>query len=589
MKELYTLKRFFIKYKTRLLLGALFVTVANLFGIIPAKLIREAVDSVAFYQASEKTITDTLQKENLSKHLLLLTALIILFTLLKGVFMFLMRQTLIVMSRWIEFDQKNEIYNHYQKLGNRFYHSESTGDMVNRISEDVSRVRMFTGPAIMYSVNLTVMFIMVIAAMIQVNARLALFVAVPLPLMSLLIYYIHEIIHRKSELVQIKLSGIATLVQEYFSGVRILKSFSGEAQAIRMMNTSAEDYKTHSAELNRVNALFMPLLFLLIGLSIILTVYVGGMEVMAGRATVGNLAEFVVYVNMLTWPVASLGWVVSLVQRAAASQKRINEFLLFTPDIIPGNDFMESFNGHIEFKQVSYQYPGTEVHALENISFDLKPGKTLGITGMTGSGKSTLAMLLLRQDDVNRGEIFIDGRNLKNIHLQQYRSFTGYVPQDAFLFSDTIMANIRFGAAEADDDSVMEAARLAEVHYEIVQFAQGYETVIGERGITLSGGQKQRIAMARAFLRKPSLLILDDCLSAVDANTEKAILKNIKRISAGVTAIIISHKLSAIQHADEIIVMDHGKIAEKGKHYDLIKAGGIYAGIHQLQQMEVFA
>lgn len=567
-----------------MLLGTLFVAAANFFGIIPARLIREAVDSVASFQAGTRLLT----QHELSRHLLYLTALIILFTLLKGVFMFFMRQTLIVMSRWIEYDQKNEIYHHYQKLGNRFYHSESTGDMVNRISEDVSRVRMFTGPAIMYTVNLTVMFIMVIGAMIHVNAKLALFVAVPLPLMSFLIYYIHEIIHRKSESVQIKLSGIAAQAQEYFSGIRILKAFSGEAQAMKMMDSSAEDYKNLSSALNRVNALFMPLLFLLIGLSIILTVYVGGMEVMAGRATVGNLAEFVVYVNMLTWPVASLGWVVALVQRAAASQKRINEFLDFRPDIVSGNDSLEVFNGHVRFNHVSYQYAGTEVQALDDISFDLKPGTTLGITGRTGSGKSTLAMLLLRLDDVTSGEILIDGKNIKNFRLTEYRNVTGYVPQDAFLFSDTISANIRFGAADASLHAVMQASRLAEVHLEIEQFALGYETIIGERGITLSGGQKQRIAMARAFLRKPKLLILDDCLSAVDANTEKAILSNIKKLSAGVTTIIISHKLSAIQHADEIIVLDHGRIAEKGKHNDLIRAGGIYAGIHELQQMEVF-
>lgn len=586
MKELLTLKRFFLKYKFRLFAGTLFVTAANLFGIIPARLIREAVDSVASGSALVKT-SGVLTTPALSKHLLYLTALIILFTLLKGIFMFFMRQTLIVMSRWIEFDQKNEIYHHYQLLGNRFYHSESTGDMVNRISEDVSRVRMFTGPAIMYTVNLTVMFIMVIASMVQVNPKLALYVAVPLPLMSFLIYYIHEIIHRKSENVQQKLSGIATLVQEYFSGIRLIKSFSGEAQSILRMNQSAEDYKIHSAELNRVNALFMPLLFLLIGMSTILTVFVGGIEVMAGRATVGNLAEFVVYVNMLTWPVASLGWVVTLIQRAAASQKRINEFLDFKPEIISGTSPVNSLRNSLRFNRVSFQYPGSEVNALNDVSFNLQQGKTLGITGRTGSGKSTLAMLLLRQDDPSEGEILIDEKNLTELNLNEYRNIISYVPQDAFLFSDTILANIRFGVADADFTAVTEAARLASVHHEISQFAQGYETVIGERGITLSGGQKQRVAMARAFLRKPQLLILDDCLSAVDANTEKAILANIKSLSTGITTIIISHKLSAIQHADEIIVLDHGRIAEQGKHNDLITAGGIYAGIYQLQQMEV--
>lgn len=589
MKELITLKRFFVKYKTRLLLGTLFVAAANLFGIIPAQLIRKAVDSVAAFQSSNNIASGNLMLENAGKQLLYLTGLIIFFTLLKGVLMFFMRQTLIVMSRWIEFDQKNEIYDHYQKLGNRFYHSESTGDMVNRISEDVSRVRMFTGPALMYSVNLTVMFIMVIIAMMQVNAKLALYVAVPLPLMSFLIYFIHEIIHRKSENVQIKLSGMASQTQEYFSGIRILKSFSGETQAMKMMDTTAEEYKNLSSELNRVNALFMPLLFLLIGLSTILTVYMGGLEVMAGRATVGNLAEFVVYVNMLTWPVASLGWVVTLVQRAAASQKRINEFLSFAPDIISGKVNIKSFTGQIQFNHVSYQYPGTEVQALLDISFNVQSGQTLGITGRTGSGKSTLAMLLLRQDDINSGEILVDGINLRELNLTEFRNLAGYVPQDAFLFSDTILANIKFGAVNADLHSVTEAARWAEVHNEIEQFTDGYETVIGERGITLSGGQKQRIAMARAFIRKPKLLILDDCLSAVDAKTEKAILSNIKILSTGVTTVIISHKLSAIQHADEIIVLDHGRIAERGKHHELIHAGGIYSGIHQLQQMDVLA
>jgi ATP-binding cassette subfamily B protein len=313
------------------------------------------------------------------------------------------------------------------------------------------------------------------------------------------------------------------------------------------------------------------------------------MEVMAGRATIGNLAEFVVYVNMLTWPVASLGWVVTLIQRAAASQKRINEFLHFDPDIVSGNVTVEPFEGHIQFHQVSYQYPGTEVPALKEITFELPPGKTLGITGRTGSGKSTLAMLLLRQDDIQQGTIRLDGKDIKSIHLPSYRRLTGYVPQDAFLFSDTIMANITFGKAGARTEEVMEAARLAEVHQDIEQFSHGYETVIGERGITLSGGQKQRIAMARAFLRKPRLLVLDDCLNAVDTQTEKAILSNIKKISSGITTVLISHKLSVIRHADEILVLDHGSIAEKGKHEELIHAGGIYAGIHQLQQMEIMA
>jgi ATP-binding cassette subfamily B protein len=588
MKELFTLNRFFVKYWKRLILGVFFVVAANLFGIIPARLIRQAIDSVAAYQSENNTISLTMQEE-LSKSLIKFAALLVFFTVLRGIFMFFMRQTLIVMSRLIEADQKNEIFDHYQKLGNRFYHSMSTGDIVNRISEDVSRVRMFTGPAIMYTVNLLVMFIMVIAAMIQINPRLALLVCLPLPLLSILIYLVHETIHRKSEKVQSRLSQIATLAQEYFSGIRILKSFTGEKQAIQTMDLAAEEYKMQYSELNRVNALFMPLLFLLIGMSTLLAVYGGGRAVLDGKATLGNIAEFVVYVNMLTWPVASLGWVVTLIQRAAASQKRINEFLKFKPDIISGHQPLHHFKGQICFRQVSYTYPQAETEALSEVDFMIHPGKTTGIIGRTGSGKSTLVSLLMRLADPDKGEILIDGKNLKDIDLHQFRSLTGYVPQDAFLFSDTIFENIRFGNAAADLHAVIEAARLAGIHHEIENMSKGYETRIGERGITLSGGQKQRIAIARAFIRNPRLLILDDCLSAVDANTEKLILSNIKKISTGITTLIISHKISSIEHADEILVMAHGKIAERGNHRSLISSNGIYAGICRLQQLEASA
>jgi len=486
----------------------------------------------------------------------------------------------------IEYDLKNEIYDHYQKLSLSFYKRNKTGDLMNRISEDVSRVRMFLGPAILYSTNLLISIALIIPKMASISPKLTLFALSPLPILVIAIYKVSSVMNIKSEIVQRQLSKLSSISQETFSGIRVIKSYNQENFVQNQFMDEAQEYKQKNLDLVRVNALFFPLMILLIGLSTLFTIYIGGLEAIAGHIQVGDIATFVIYVNMLTWPVASLGWVTSIVQRSAASQKRINEFLQEKPEI--KNPISESSNifGDIIFDKVSYTYEDTGIQAIKNISFTIKQGETLGIIGSIGSGKSTVAELLCRVSDVTSGKISIGGENIKNVNLYDLRSSIGYVPQESFLFSDSIYNNIAFGKQECTEDEVIHAAKKAGIYNNIKQFKNQFKTIIGERGITLSGGQKQRLSIARALIRKPKFMLLDDSLSAVDTKTEELILNNIKEQSQNNTCIIISHRISSIKHADQIILLKQGEILEQGDHNTLLKNNGEYSKIFKKQLAE---
>jgi len=575
--------------------GVIFVTISNLFGILPAKVIRYALDEtqalINWYRLTKEFLAGGEIFSVITFNLLVFVGLVLILALLKGLFMFFMRQTIIVVSRYVEYDLKNDIYRHYQELDYHFYASNNTGDLMNRISEDVSRVRMYVGPAIMYTVNMVVMFILVIYAMAQVNVKLTLYTLLPLPILSAIIYYVHDIINKKSEKVQEHLSGLSTFVQEAFSGIRVLKSFSRESYNHEAFRTHSDAYKQVSMDLVKVNALFHPALLILVGLSTIITIYVGGLEVMNGSITVGNIAEFIIYVNMLTWPVASLGWVVSIVQRAAASQQRINEFLYTKPNIVSGSNQPVIVKGGITFRDVSFSYPNSTVKAVDNLNFSIPAGHSLAIIGRTGSGKSTIANLTMRLLDPTSGQILIDGTDLKNLNLGSFRSQTGYVAQEVFLFSDTIANNIAFGLNKEipereREQRILKAASDAAILGNIMEFPARFETRVGERGITLSGGQKQRISIARAIIRNPSILVFDDCLSAVDTRTEEEILNNLKVLMKGKTTLIISHRISSVRNAAHILVLDNGSIVEQGTHADLLMRKGLYALMNDKQSME---
>jgi ATP-binding cassette subfamily B protein len=590
MKHLKSLTKYFRKYRILLSLGILFVVISNVFNVLSPQVIRYSFDlvreNIGYYQLFNGFGLQHSFYKVFSNVLFFFGISVLLLAVLKGVFMYLMRQTIIVMSRHIEFDMKNEMYAHYQQLSIAFYKRNNTGDLMSRISEDVSRVRMFTGPAIMYAVNLFVLFVFVVASMLSVNAELTLYVLIPLPLLSLSIYYINDIINRKSELIQEKLSSLTTLAHQVFSGIRVVKSYVKEQLFLQMFEKDAEDYKMTSLGLVKVESYFNPLMMLLVGLSTILTIYVGGIQVIKGAITPGNIAEFVMYVNMLTWPVSALGWIVSIVQRAAASQKRINQFLDERPDIISCPDSIRfQLQGTIEFRNVTFTYPDTGIQALKNVTFKLNKGEKLAIVGKTGAGKTTIAELLLRMYDVSEGVILIDGIDIRKLDLYDLRKQIGYVPQDVFLFSDTIENNIAFSESSCNGN-VMKAAMHASVHHEIEAFKNHYQTIIGERGITLSGGQKQRIAIARAIIKNPSLIILDDCLSAVDAATERVILQNLKDLLQQKTAIIITHRISNMLDFDKIIVLDNGRISESGTHQELLNKKGFYYELFERQQSE---
>lgn len=589
MKHLSYLNKYFLKYKWRILPGVLFVIISNIFGVVPAQVIRNAydliVENAAIYRLYEGFDRQAIVYDIFSYSLFFFGALILFLYLLRGLFLFFMRQTIILMSRHIEYDMKNEIYAHYQKLSLGFYRRNNTGDLMNRATEDVNRVRMYVGPAIMYAFNTTVLFLLVIYFMFSVNATLAIYALLPLPVLVLAIYYVNTIINQKSEKIQEQLSRLSSFVQERFSGIRVMKSYVREAHAQTIFAEESNAYKTNSMGLVKVQAFFYPTMLLLVGISTILTIYIGGEQVIDGAITPGNIAEFIVYVNQLTFPVTMLGWVTTLIQRAAASQKRINEFLQLQPDINSGSQEID-LNGNISFKNVSFTYADTGIEAIKEVSFEIKQGQFVAIIGKTGSGKSTLANLLMRMYDPSSGDILIEGQALDKIDLHSYRSQIGFVPQEVFLFSDSIKNNIAFGLEAVTDEQVNQAAKDAAVYQNIIGFEQQFETMLGERGITLSGGQKQRVSIARALIKSPQMLIFDDCLSAVDTKTEEEILSNLGKLMKGRTSVLIAHRISTIKNADKILVLDNGRIIEEGTHEELLNSGKAYAEMYQNQLLE---
>ena len=587
MKELAYLNKYLRKYKYYLLLGIVYVILSNIFQIIPAQLVRHSIDlvteNIRVYRSFEGLALQDTFFSVFAFGILLYAGLILLMAFLRGFFLYLVRQTIIVMSRHIEYDLKNEIFEHYQSLPLSFYRRNNTGDLMNRISEDVSRVRMYLGPAIMYGLQLVTLFVILIPIMFSISPMLTWYALIPLPLLSLSIYFVNNIIERRSEQIQESQSKLSTFVQEAFSGIRVLKSFNREEESLRKFSLESEIYKKQSLKLTKVQSLFFPLILGLIGLSTILTVYAGSTEVIRGNLTFGHIAEFIIYVNLLTWPVTSLGWTSSLVQRAEASQKRINEFLKTQNNIVSEKNVVREIQGKIEFKNVGFTYPDTGIKALQNISFTISPGESLAIIGTTGSGKSTISSLIARLYDAREGEILIDDIPIEQYNLNSLRTQLGYVPQDVFLFSDTIYNNIAFGLTDMHEEKVMEAAKDADVYKNIMAFPNGFHTRVGERGITLSGGQKQRVSIARAIVREPKILMLDDALSAVDTKTENTILNSMKRIMQSRTSIIISHRVSSAKLANKIIVLVDGRMVEEGTHDSLMAKESFYKDLYEKQ------
>ena len=589
MKHLKTLNRYLIKYKWHLLLGILFVFLSNYFRVLQPQIIRKALDLVVLNVSLYNDTTDESVKQSIissvSSSILKFGLTVIGFAILMGLFMYLMRQTIIVMSRLIEYDMHKELFEQYQKLSLSFYKENNTGDLMSRITEDVSRVRMAIGPAILYGLNLVSIFILVIYSMIKVSPSLTFYTLAPLPVLSFIIYFVSNKINKKSEVIQQQLAVLNSTSQEVYSGIRVVKSFVQEVPMLNYFKKQTENYKTQSLELAKIEAYFFPVMALLVGASTILTVYIGGLQVIAGKITTGNIAEFVIYVNMLTWPVTAIGWIASLVQRAEASQKRINEFLHEVPQIKNTIQSPITFKGELEFRNVDFIYPVTHIQALRNISFHLKPGNKIAIVGRTGCGKSTIADLILRMYDVTKGEILLDGKDIRQLDLSNLRNKVGYVPQEAFLFSNTVRNNLRFGS-NASDVETEEMAKNIAVHNDIMTLPNQYETIVGERGVTLSGGQKQRIAIARALIKDPDLIILDDCLSAVDTNTEKQILNFLNEFLSDKSSIIITHRIFTLLNFDIILVMKDGAIVEHGNHEKLLSLGGVYKEMFDQQLKE---
>lgn len=589
MKALKYLNQYLWKYKWYLLLGTLFTVISNLFGILPAQLVRYALDLVIetldIYNLFAGTSLQSKMYDIFAFSILLYGLLILAMALLKGIFLFLVRQTIIVMSRHIEYDLKNDVYRHYQTLPTSFFRKHNTGDLMARISEDVSNVRMYVGPALMYGINLIVLFFLVISYMLTVNVKLTAYVLLPLPVLSISVYVVNSMIMKRSQEIQKQLSGLSTYVQEAFSGIRVLKSFVQEDYSYGNFKKEAEDFKNKSLKLTKIDAFFFPIIILLIGLSNILIIYVGGQEIVAGNLTPGNITEFILYVNMLTWPVMALGWTTSQIQRAASSQQRINEFLNEKTPLISEKNIDKPLEGNISFRNVGFVYNDSGIEALKNFNLDIKQGEAVAILGTTGSGKSTLAHLLGRLYDPTSGQILIDGLPMQDYETHAYRRQLGYVPQDVFLFSDTIENNVRFGTTDMPFQQIENAVKDADLYNNVMDLPHGFQTILGERGVTLSGGQKQRLSIARAIARDPKILILDDCLSAVDTNTENIILNNMKRIMANRTSVIISHRVSSAKLADKIVVLDNGEIVERGTHTELMALNGAYKELYEKQLM----
>ncbi|MBE7641565.1 ATP-binding cassette domain-containing protein [Salegentibacter sp. BLCTC] len=582
MKNLKHLNKYFVKYKWKLLIGLVITIVARIFALYYIPLIGDSTDAIEQFINGEISTLEVLKTE-----LAMNIALIIGATLIAAFLTFLMRQTFIVVSRDIEFDLKNEIYKHYQELSLNFYKKNRTGDLMNRISEDVSKVRLYLGPAIMYTVTTFTSTVVVLIFMIQAAPKLTLFTVAPLPVLAFSIYKISVAIHKRSTVVQQYLSRLNTFTQESFSGIAVIKSYGMEKQINHDFVNLANGSRDKNIDLVKVQAFFFPLMVLLIGISNVLVIYIGGNQYINGEIeNIGVIVEFLLYVNMLTWPIASIGWVTSLVQQADASQERINEFLKEKPEIVNKKDTPDEIHGSIAFKNVSFTYDDTNITALKNVSFEINSGETLAIIGKTGAGKSTILELIGRLYDVEKGEICIDGKNIEELNLDSLRTSIGYVPQDAFLFSDSIKSNIKFGKTNATDQEIFEAAKNASVHKNILGFSKAYETVLGERGITLSGGQKQRVSIARAIIHDPKILLFDDCLSAVDTETEEAILNNLFKISKDKTTIIVSHRISSAKNADKIIILEDGAIVQQGTHSQLLNQPGYYKELYAKQLNE---
>jgi len=584
MKELQYLNKYFVKYKYRFLLGIIITIVAQIFRLFTPKLISKSFKAIEDFH--KNNISNEIIKSELIQNILLIVGT----TIVAGILTFLMRQTLIVMSRHIEFDLKNEVFKHYEVLDQNFYKQNRTGDLMSRISEDVAKVRMYVGPAVMYTINTLITFTIVIIYMYNVSPRLTLYTLLPLPILSFIIFKLSVEINKRSTIFQQYLSKISSYTQEVFSGIRVIKAYGLEKQHQNNIIDLAKESKSKSMSLANVQSFFGPLMVTLIGVSNLVVIYFGGMMYINGEIdSIGKIAEFILYVNMLTWPVATIGWVSSLVQEAEASQKRLNEFLKVEPEIKNTNPNHSIIKGEIEFKNVSFTYDDTNIEALKNVSFKVAKGQTLAILGKTGSGKSSILTLITRMHDVKVGTILMDGTPLAELNLYDLRNSIGIVPQDAFLFSDTIKNNIKFGKENATEEEVFEAARKSVVHDNIIQFNQQYETILGERGITLSGGQKQRVSIARAIIKNPEILLFDDCLSAVDTETEEQILNNLLEISKDKTTIIVSHRVSSAKNADLIIILEEGKIIQQGSHNQLVNQEGYYKELYykQLSEKEV--
>jgi ATP-binding cassette, subfamily B, multidrug efflux pump len=604
MKELASLNKYFVKYIWHLLGGIAFVTISNYFRILQPQMLRRALDlvveNIGLYRNTEGFASQAVIYAMLGKSLLFFGIIVVVLAILMGLFMYFMRQTIIVMSRLIEYDMRKELYDHYQALNSEFYKRNSTGDLMSRITEDVNKVRNYFGPTILYGVNLITLFTLTIYSMVQVSPTLTFYSLLPLPFLVLGIYYVSSQIQRRSTVIQQQLSSLNSAAQEAYSGIRVVKSYVREEPTVNHFAAQSELYKAKALDLAKIDNAFFPVMLLMIGASTIITVYVGGLQVVAGNITPGNIAEFVIYVSMLTWPVTSIGWIASLTQQAAASQKRLNEFLNTKPKIVVNSNANKrteaektkaaefQLDGNIEFRNVTFKYPDTGIVALKNVSFSLKKGEKLAIIGRTGSGKSTIADLLVRMYDITEGSILIDGQDIKTLPLDLLRQRVGYVPQDVFLFSNSVAGNIAFGRRdEVERAEIEQFAKYAAVYDDIQGLSEGFDTMVGERGVTLSGGQKQRISIARALIKRPNIVLFDDCLSAVDTTTEQTILGYMNDALADKTAIIITHRIYGLLRFDRIIVLDNGEMTEQGTHEELMQNGGYYAEIFEQQQVSV--